>query len=1263
MHLKRLVCRGFKSFADRTELEFDASLTGIVGPNGCGKSNVVDALKWVLGDQRARSLRGTEMTDVIFKGAQGREEMHVAEVFVTLEDGDGKLGGRSEVTIGRRLTRDKESDYLVNGEPVRLKDVKDLLMDTGLGVGAYSVMEQGRIDALLSADPVARRAIFEEAAGISKFKVQKKEALRRLERTEQNLARVTDLLEDRHRRIRSLKVQAGKARRFRELKDSLRDLRAALAVREAAELRAQQQAADAALRTAQEQAAALEVERDALSERVRASEAAIEQARLAHEEVQERLRRSLSQEEAARHRAQTHGARARELVSQAESCVERHAALAAQQQEKVTALEAGRARLVELEEELVALSKTMDERREAVRVLHDESKRAAQAREAARNALLECIHARTAQRNRAHDHEAHKRAVEQRQARVGERIAEVGAELAQLDSSRTELQSALDGLLAQIGDVRAQETELLAAMGVVDRDAAQLARKEATLREKLSEVSGRLRVLRDMESRMEGLDQGPRYLLQLKPAGLRGSLLDLLDVDLQLGAALEAALGPFAQALVVDTRAHADAMIADLAANGRGRALLLVEEEFGVELEDRAHPPLPAGATLLADRAQCAPHARRLLNWLLRGVCLVDELRVADARRPDLAFVTPQGALLCGPRIEGGTSGGTDAQRGLVVRRAQIGAHESETRTLQEQLDALEHDRGSIAGRAAELERKGQALALELERLRHQDQEARANLARIVGRHDELTRSSEALVLERDDLARQRLSAVVALADDLLRGMLIQRREHRAAAHEAESAAAASATQAAVAHAQQAEQEVRVRQVAAGTDRDGLRAKLRVQEDALDDLLRACADLDERTQQARAGAEEAQAEAEACCAQAEELAQAAAMVQQERDHSGTRVEGARAALAQARSTVQALELERQRIADVITAQRLARSEHDHRFVRLEERLRDDVDLELQRVLGEVSGYGIETHACAGPLRGDVAGAADDDGAVEILQGPPLPAAAVAPERNLLRLWEDPAFDFDAASKETTGLQAQIERLGAVNLDAVRELEEEEGGIAQMEAETKDLKEARKSLLETLARLEAESKRLFEANFEAARQNFQVIFRKLFQGGRADMFLVQGEDALEAGIEIMAKPPGKELQSINLLSGGERSMTALAILFAVFKVKPSPFCILDEVDAALDDTNVERFLRVLREFVGPTQFCIVTHHKRTMAACQVLYGITMQKRGVSSRIAVSLHEVDSLIQPGAAAGNGGVERALPSASRQRIAGEEAVGFET
>src|SRR5215510_12447664 len=284
MRLKRLVARGFKSFADRTEFEFDSRLTGIIGPNGCGKSNVVDAIKWVLGDQRARSLRGNEMTDVIFKGAEGRDAMGMAEVTITFEDPHGRIDGRTEVDIARRLTLDKESSYLLNGHDVRLKDVRDVLIDTGLGTGGYSVMEQGRIDAVLSANPEARRAIFEEAAGVARFKIQKKESLRKLERTDQNLARITDLLEERARRIRSLRIQAGKARRWQELQGALRDLRAAIAVVEATQLRALLDAERRELVGLEATLQACGALRDAIAARVHDGEAALARAAQALEE-------------------------------------------------------------------------------------------------------------------------------------------------------------------------------------------------------------------------------------------------------------------------------------------------------------------------------------------------------------------------------------------------------------------------------------------------------------------------------------------------------------------------------------------------------------------------------------------------------------------------------------------------------------------------------------------------------------------------------------------------------------------------------------------------------------------------------------------------------------------------------------------------------------------------------------------------------------------------------------------------------------------
>ncbi|MGB3967742.1 MAG: AAA family ATPase, partial [Planctomycetota bacterium] len=395
MRLKRLVARGFKSFADRTEFEFDSRLTGIIGPNGCGKSNVVDAIKWVLGDQRAKSLRGTEMTDVIFKGAEGREAMGMAEVTITFEDPQGRLDGRTEVDIARRLTADKESSYLLNGSDVRLKDVRDVLLDTGLGTGGYSVMEQGRIDAVLSANPEARRAIFEEAAGVSRFKLQKKETLRKLERTDQNLARVTDLLEERSRRIRGLKVQAGKARRYQELQQALRDLRAALAVIDGQILRAEQAGHEVRQRDLQAELAAAEAGRDRAALGLLAADEAITSAGRALERIQDELRTCQGELQAHRERAASFQHRADDRAAEIERGRQRAQGLVEQRDERVAALVQQQQQLAQREGELIELHKALAAQRgrtqQALAALREQQ----QQRETLRGRQLELLHART----------------------------------------------------------------------------------------------------------------------------------------------------------------------------------------------------------------------------------------------------------------------------------------------------------------------------------------------------------------------------------------------------------------------------------------------------------------------------------------------------------------------------------------------------------------------------------------------------------------------------------------------------------------------------------------------------------------------------------------------------------------------------------------------------------------------------------------------------------------------------------------------------
>ncbi len=1241
MRLKRLVCRGFKSFADKTEFDFDSSLTGIIGPNGCGKSNVVDALKWVLGDQRARSLRGKEMTDVIFKGAEGRDALPVADVQIFLEDEEGAFEGRTELSVGRRLSRDKESEYLLNGEPVRLRDVRAAMMDTGLGVGAYSVMEQGRIDAVLSADPQQRRAIFEEAAGISRFKLQKRETLRRLDRTEQNLSRVVDLLEERGRRIRSLKVQAGKARRYQELSRELRELRTGLAVTEGTAVRGEMREREQARVELQQEIEAVEVEQRHAAEALADSEGRIAMLRGDIDEVAERLREARATADAARHRGDAQRARADELRRDAEASVGRQEAAREQHQERLATLDQAFARQEQLRVEHATLGQELEIRRGAVSLCSGDWHGAQEKREAVRGQLLEWMDKKTGVRNEAHAREAEHRAARARERRLLERLGVLDRAALEVEQGLTEGRDALSATRTEIEGLKEREAETHRELEAADRQAAELARRESGLREQLSSVSGRLQVLAEMEQHLEGFDQGPRALLERAPDGLRGRLLDLLEIDIEYGPALEAALGPLVQALVVDTRAHADAMLAWLDEGQRGRALLLVEEEMSQEFAREPVVSLPAGAQLLLKRVRCDERARSLVNWLLRGVCMVDDLAQARADRHDLCFVTREGALLCGPRVEGGRGEG---QSGLVVRRAQLRALRDEEAGAKAELEELLSGKQKVATVVDRVRTRSKELALHLDAARTREQEQMGDLRRLEGRVEDLRREHEAAEAERVELCGLATAAYSALGRASLDALLLGRQERRAAEAEERAAAAVADAAARRGAAQEAEQNVRLRQVACATDREALAGTVAVHQRGLQDLAQALEELAVREAEARAGAERAQAEAAACDGEVATVAQQVAELETERDARQADLGDCESERDAARRSLAEVERRRGELSEASTAAVLAVSDLQHRFTRLEDRLREETGIELRRCLGEIRGFGLTADALDGPPA---------PAGVECLSGPPLPPAWIAVEAGLNRLWEESDFDVAEVRRRAGLLQAQVERLGHVNLDAVAELEEMEESLQFLEQEVEDLKQARRSLMETLRRLETESRTLFEDTFEQARENFQLIFRKLFQGGRADMTLTDGEDSLESGIDIVAKPPGKELQSINLLSGGERSMTALAILFAVFKVKPSPFCILDEVDAALDDTNVERFLRVLRDFVGPTQFCIVTHHKRTMAECQRLYGITMQKRGVSSRMAVSLDQVDSFSDGGRAAA------ADPEA--QRIAGEEQVGF--
>ena len=1267
MRLKRLVARGFKSFADRTEFEFDSRLTGIIGPNGCGKSNVVDAIKWVLGDQRAKSLRGSEMTDVIFKGAEGRQALGMAEVTITFEapEGSQTQDGRTELDISRRLTIDKESSYLLNGEQVRLKDVRDELLDTGLGTGGYSVMEQGRIDAVLSANPEARRAIFEEAAGIARFKLQKKEALRKLERTDQNLSRATDLLEERARRIRSLRIQAGKARRFRELQAALRDLRAAIAVIDASKLRIEAEQTRARLDDLQTQLTAAESAQQQCATRLGGADDAIVACASALETLQDELRACQNDLTSHRERAESHAHRAADRYAEIERGQKRARTIGEQRDERSRARQQARDDLAQYEADLIGLHKELECQREAGQAALAVMRDLQNEREDLRERQLELLHRRTRARNAAADATAKIAAITAREQRLGERRGVLGVEIDEIAGQSAIWRERVDGLGTRERILTEREQRAIADLEVADAAAAEEATKESELRLELSQVEGRRQALMAMEAHMEGLDEAPRYVLEQQPEGLRGRLLDLIEIDLEHGMALEAALGPFVQALVVDSREHAAAIVRDLADKRLGRVLLLVEEAFGERppgVSTLLRPP--AGASSLTSLVRHVARSietqdarpggsERLLQWLLRGVVLAD-FDIADSARADLCFVTPDGTLVCGPRMEGGAT--AEGHSGLVVRRSQIARLGEEVEAIEARLATQRVGKDAAQGRVDRLKRELKTLGDSLQATRRIRQEGEGEIGRLDARRRDVRNEIDELVHEAGDLSRSRSAALGRLGTGLFDQFLVARLERASEASDTALAARVVESEAAAQAQQKAEHDLRLKQVQTGEAREGLVRSIRMHEEALRDFERALQEISDRQQDAEEDRARALSEEASRREQASHVETRLNELEAQKFERQTALDRAREHRGGIQTEVHEWEQKRGLASEQLTQARLAMADIEHRFARTEDRLREETGIELVRCLGEIEGVGLVHDA---DLQGPPAAA----GVVEFLQGPPLPPEQVRAFRGLERLWERDDFDLAETIKEVKVLQSQKDRLGAVNLDATQELASEEGEFGTTEQEVQDLKDARRSLLETLKKLEFESRQLFEETFHAARKNFQELFRKLFQGGRADMFLGEAEDMLDAGIEIVAQPPGKQLQSINLLSGGERSLTAVAILFALFKVRPSPFCILDEVDAALDDTNVERFLRVLREFTHDTQFCIVTHHKRTMAECQVLYGITMQRRGVSSRIAVALHEVDSVTDGSAVeatkapADRGGVDPAL----KMRIAGEEQVGF--
>jgi chromosome segregation protein len=1173
----------------------------------------------VLGEQRAKSVRGNDMLDIVFKGARGRVGAEEAEVQLELEaiDEHGKVVRNDaefapEVallargfSVGRRLRRDGQSTYLFNGDNVRLKDVRGHLLDTGLGVRAYSVLEQGKIDAVLDANPVARRSLFEEAAGISRFRLQRKETFSKLERTQVNLEKVEVHLDEMGRRIASLRRQAGRARRFAEVSEQLKELRLATGVLQLREVTRTLERDKKSLEEQERTVARFRRERVAKDEEARVLERQV--ARYA--DALEDLRRTLAGVEAEARSLEDQRAileRNLEQERQRQVDADEQARLAeVQLAERCAKAEGLDAELVrrreaelDVERELETLAARLDETRRALNAARKTLQEVEERR-------IEATQQRMVASNAVHGLRGQIESAEQRILRLRERLAEMVREEETLAAEvlrqeRTERDCAED-----LRGIREQIEALVDRRERADQERSTALQRRLELRTRLASSEARSEALEALERELEGFDPGTRALLegtpgQAPPRGLRGALVDRLHVPTAEATAVEAALGAALTALLAEDVDAVRAATRWLREERLGRAAFVIAPRRELALEELpAPPPLPSeeadlraepgvlGALLdfvRVDGDEIAEVVRHLLGdaWLVEADA---DLAALLLRAPSGRFVTRAGEILRGGPVVQAVGGYLEEGTGIVSRRSQL---EELARDQAELREHVAHVEEAIARVTAEIEAV-QGTQADLSRaeasVRRALEEARSARVRAESR---LMRYREELELSRRDLGD--------LEDDLARyeeqrakaANLLREREEQLTSLQQEG----EAIYRGVEEARELNEACQREEHRARLQMKELQGERRTAEEALAGCRRAEAESQRRISEIAQERALAERRANEVLQKLEELVQVRSRLASRKAELAEDIGSGEQELLRERSAFEGhrLRLERlqerlERMLEASQEIRLRLRDAEHKSEDLCARVRDAYSMELAEVLRE--------RAAAGAIR------------------------------------DFSAEELEAAERDMKELRRELDKIGGVNMEAVDELAQIEGTYEEIKKNCDDLRQAKKRLEELVAYLDRESRSRFLETFEKVRINFQSTFRRLFSGGMAELELIgDEEDPLEKGIEIKARPPGKSLQTIGLLSGGERTMTALAILFAMFQVKPSPFCLLDEVDAALDDANVQRFCSLVGEFVKDTQFVIVTHNKHTMARCDTLYGVTMQESGVSSRVAVRWQDVSS-----------------------------------
>ncbi|MCA9535513.1 MAG: chromosome segregation protein SMC [Myxococcales bacterium] len=1186
MKIKKLEIVGFKSFVDRTVINFDHDVTGIVGPNGCGKSNVVDAIKWVQGEQSASRLRGKAMDDVIFNGCESRGPHGFAEVSLTFANDDGlappEYREYAEIKVTRRLDRSGKSDYRINGAAVRLMDITNLFLGTGVGRRAYSIIEQGRIGYIVSSKPADRRAIIEEAAGITKFKIRKQAAERKMDATRQNLLRVTDIIGELERNLKSLERQAQKAERYKNYRAEQRDLELHVASFRYLELFGEQKVVAHRLTTASDTA-------DTVRQALRVREAEIEARRaelqLVSTEVEEAQRESYRLDNEVR----ALEGEIKQQRQRLEDYQEREQT-AARDLEEVTAQRAG---LVDERDHLVrALEEAESAEEEAASVLEVENdelmrRRTAveEAERAVNNARARVTDAQTRIARAEAVSAGFQRRKNEAQARLNKLRDErddLAGRVMELAQSRSELDARLDGLRSgreQTAERKQQVEDELVALReervACDADVEQL-------REELTTKRSRLRSLQELQQRFEGVGAGVRALMtrfadndqERAARGVLGLVADRVESDDQYTRALAAALGDKLQHIVVDGVDAGLEAIGFLREAGKGRAALVPRTPRHQATQTPAvHGPGVLGR--LVDRLRFAPEDRALIEHLLGDVTVVnsfDEAIALHRSQPAHGLLV----TLSGERIEadGTIMGGAEDDSGahMLSMKREMRQLDVEVADLTARWDARVARQGelrtAIAQRQAEMDSARTAahdaeiaivsIEKDLRNIEEESSRARRRNEDVAGEVEDLAYNLE----QAEDEERESQREIEGARDTELEaeqalGAQTNVLEDRRYAVEEQSARVT---------------EVRVRAAQAKERAEGDR-------NAVDRLERSLTELTHRHERLAA-----------------EILAASGHQERVKGLIMDAVEGLSVSTEQAMRAQEVL-------AEVRVRYDAAQEEMGHHEVELKE-----LRAQIEAVGSSVNELKIRSRE------------------LELAISHLLESVTERHEVNLPKILTDyHARELPDATMllRIDELQKLISRMGEINLMAIEEFEEKNGRFQYMAGQRADLEDALSQLERAIRQMNKQSREMFKEAFLSINERFKRIYPEMFRGGKAELKLTDPDNILESGVDIIAQPPGKRLGSLELMSGGEKALTAVALIFAIFQYKPSPFCILDEVDAPLDEANISRFAQAIRQMTARSQFIVITHSKRTMEYTDVLYGVTMEQAGISKLVAVEL----------------------------------------